>query len=176
MPIIDQTVADGPTIHNDGSRRGTIDFTFDDGRVVRRTVRAPDATAWANLLIDLPSKVEAQMAQRDAESAAQTDDEVNDAPIGESSREQIAYAYLKKAYSLDDPYEAYLKFDKFNNYRISKGWNLNQVVAGLASVGMTQEEWDLMRDAYQYLGQATRVATMVDYVPILATWKARESL
>ena len=166
MPIVDQTVIDGPRIQDSGIRSGAIKFVFDDGREIIQTVRAEDAAAWAELLIDLPGEVQAAVEAEDAVKASESDGEVADAEAGQASQAAVALAYLRKAYSLDDPYKAFLKFDKFNNYRVAKGWNLNQVVAGLSSVGLTEEEWDLLRDAYSYLSQAARVTTMEAYQPI----------
>lgn len=177
MPIVSQDVVDGPNIQADGERReGVIEFVFASGRVVRRSVNAPDALSWANLLIDLPAIVESAEAENDAETASDSDEEINDADLGEASRELLALAYLRKAYALDSPYDAYLKFDKFNNYRVSKGWSLTQVVAGLSSVGLTQEEWDKILPAYQYLSNAARVTAMAAYQPIAQTWDEREPL
>lgn len=173
MPIIRQDVIDGPSIQSSGERRGTIEFEFDDGRIIRREVRAPDATSWADLLIDLPADVEQTVQLQDAKVASEGDAEVIDAEPGQASREQIALEYLRQAYRLESPYEAYLKFDKFNNYRLLRGWNVNQVVAGLTSVGLTQEEWDLMLSSYQYLSNPARVTAMEAYQPIAENWLNR---
>lgn len=110
--------------------------------------------------------LESSITQSDAQEASESDGEVvaND----NATIEDVAYAYLKKAYSLPDPYESYLKFDKFNNYRVSKGWSTSQVVAGLASVGLTQEEWDLILARYTYLSNAQRVTAMQDYQAVKA--------
>lgn len=170
MPIASSEVVDGPNIQADDSRRGTIEFTLDDGRVIRRNVRAPDATAWANLLIDLPAEVEAKIELDDAEIASNTDNEIT--AVLEASQEQVALAYLRRAYQIGNPYLAYLKFDRFNDYRLVKGWSLTQVVSGLSSVGLTQEEWDEMLERYQYLSNSTRITAMQAYQGVLSgdTW------
>lgn len=165
MGIVNSEVVSGPDIQADGSRRGTIEFVFDDGRVVTRHIRSPDATAWANKLIDLPAEVELKMQMDDAEEASDQDVEIT--AVKQASIKQVALAYLRKAYSLTDPYQAYLKFDRFNNYRLSQGWTVNQVVTGLAEVGLTQEEWDLMLARYQYVSEPGRVTTMVAYQSVL---------
>ena len=84
----------------------------------------------------------------------------------------MALAYLRKAYSLTDPYQAYLKFDRFNNYRLSQGWSITQVVSGLTEVGLDQDEWSLMLSRYQYLSEPGRITAMIAYQAVLDgdTW------
>ena len=170
MPIVDANVIDGPNIQNDGSRRGTVQLTFADGRVFQRRLTAVDATAWANLLLDIVSEQEEKVAQDDADEESNNDNEIE--AVKEASREQVALAYLRAAYEIGDPYLAYLKFDRFNAFRLARGWNLNQVVAGLASAGLTEEEWVDMKARYQYLSQSSRVTSMVAYNSVVAgdTW------
>jgi len=126
---------------------------------------AKDAISWANLLINLPSEVEESEQLKDAEEASETDEEI--IAVKQATIKQVALAYLRKAYSLSDPYQAYLKFDRFNNYRLAQGWTVNQVVSGLTEVGLTQDEWDLMFARYQYLSEAGRVTAMVAYQAVL---------
>lgn len=170
MPIIDTQVRGQVDVQADGSRRGTIDFTFDDSRIITKTVRAPDASAWANLLVDLPAQIEKQIQEQDAEEASETDDEI--VGVKQANIKQVALAYLRKAYAIGNPYKAYLKFSRFNDYRLAQGWNLNQVVTGLMEVGLTEEEWTDMKDRYVYLSQSARVTAMEAYQSVLAgdTW------
>ena len=169
--IVDSTVIDGPDIQVDESRRGTIQFTFDDGRVITRTVQAPDAIAWANLLINLPGIVELEQQQSDAADAALSEDSEITA-VDQANIKQVALAYLRQAYTIGDPYRAYLKFDKFNTYRINQGWTIDQVVAGLTEVGLTDGEWIDMKARYIYLANTARVTAMQAYQGVLAgdTW------
>jgi NACalpha-BTF3-like transcription factor len=173
MPIVNTEVAAGdPTIQASGQRRGKIIFTFDDGRIVERNVRAPDANAWANLLIDLVDEVEKRQQENDAEELSQEDVEI--VAHKQANIKQVALAFLRRAYSTGHPLTAYQKFSRFNDYRLAQGWNLNQVVAGLAEVGLTDEEWTDMRDRYQYLSNASRVTAMQAYQSVLDgdTWGA----
>lgn len=111
-------------------------------------------------------KAQDMLADREAEEASETNDDII---VGEfATRELKALKYLRKAYALEDPYQAYLKFTKFNEYRLDKGWILNQVVAGLSTVGLTQDEWDLMSARYTYLSNAQRVTAMENYQLVLA--------
>ena len=172
MPITDTTIIDGPNTQSDGSRRGTVRLTFADGRVFQRRLVAVDATAWANLLLDIVSEQEAKVAKDDADAESRNDNEI--LAVKEASQEQVALAYLRRAYEIGDPYLAYLKFARFNDYRLSKGWSLNQVVAGLASVGLTETEWLDMKARHQYLSQSSRVTAMVAYLSVVDgdTWGA----
>lgn len=170
MPITSSEVVDGPNIQADGQRKGVIDFTFDDGRVVRRVIRAADAAAWASLLIDLEDIVEEKLQVDDAEEASEADNEIT--AVKQANIKQVALAYLRKAYSIGNPYLAYLKFSRFNDYRLAQGWSLTQVVAGLAEVGLEQEEWNEMLARYQYLSQTARVTAMEAYQGVVTgdTW------
>lgn len=172
MPITNTEIVDGPNIQNDDSRRGTVELTFADGRVFRRRITAINATDWANKLLDIVSEQEAKVAQDDAREESQNDNEI--AAVKEASREQVALEYLRAAYEIGDPYLAQIKFGRFNDYRLARGWNINQVVAGLTSAGLTEEEWTDMRARYQYLSQSNRVTTMVAYKAVLDgdTWGA----
>lgn len=79
----------------------------------------------------------------------------------------VAIQYLRKAYNTIDSFEAYKRFDKFNDFRISQGWSINQVVSGLSWVGLTQDEWDLMYVRYSYLINPQRITIMQNYQTIL---------
>ena len=168
MPITDTNVIDGPNVQPNGEHRGTLEFIFDDGRVFTRNVRAEDAQAWANLAVDLPAQIESLVQADDAEEAVEADEEV--APYKQASREQLALAYLRRAHQNEDPYRAYLQFSRFNDWRLAQGYNLNQVADALADVGLTQDEWDLMLAAYQYLSNAARVTAMEAYQSIKNGW------
>lgn len=170
--IVSSEVIDGPNIQADDSHRGVIEFTFDDSRVVRKSVRAPDAVSWANLLISLPAEVERSQQESDAEAFSEIDQEIT--AHKQASIKQVALAYLRNAYQTGHPLAAYQKFSRFNDYRIAQGWNLNQVVAGLTSVGLAEGEWTEMKARYQYLSNSARVTAMQAYQSVLDgdTWGA----
>ncbi len=171
MPIQDTNVIDGPNTQGDGSVRGVIEVIFDDGRKVQRNVRAANMPAWANLLADLPAEVQTKQEMDDAEEGVSSDAEV--VANKEASIEQRAVAYLRAAWQTENAYEAFLLFDKFNDFRLAKGWNLNQVQAGLMSAGLEAEEWDAMKTAYQYLAGGGRPATMQTANAIQGNWDDR---
>lgn len=173
MPVVDTNVTDGPNVQADGQHRGTVEFIFDDGRVVTRNVRAPDANAWANLVADLPQEVEASQEQSDADEAVDNDVEVSN--YKQANMKQLAVAYLRRALSSEDPYVAYLRFSRFNDFRLAQGWSLNQVQAGLMDAGLTEDEWDIMRDAYTWLSNAGRVTAMQAYQDVATGWTGMHS-
>jgi len=172
MAIIRTDVVDGPNIQADGSYRGVIEFEFDDARIVRRSVRAPDASSWSALLLTLEAEVQASQERQDADAIV--DPDVDISANGQANQKQVALVYLRKAYQTGDPWIAYKLFDRFNAYRVSQGWTLGQVQTQLATVGLTQEEWDLMAARYSYLSQTNRVTAMSGYQDVLAgdTWGA----
>jgi len=172
MPIVSIDVRDGdPTIQASGEHRGTVTATFADGRIVERNLRAPDADAWNDKIAAISAEIQAQQEVSDADSGVSPDAEV--VANGEASIEQRAVAYLRRAWQEENCRDAYLLFDKFNDFRLARGWNLNQVQAGLMGAGLTVEEWDSMKTAYQYLAGAGRPAIMNDYLTIQGNWEAR---
>lgn len=168
MPIVEVEVIDGPNIQVDGQHRGTVEFIFDDGRVVQRSIRAADANSWANRLADLPQDVNESEQLKDANEAVESDEEVAD--YKQATAKQLAVAYLRKAVSQEDPYIAYLKFSRFNDYRINQGWSLQQVRTALMGVGLSEDEWNQMLAAYTWLSNAARVTAMQAYQDISENW------
>lgn len=168
MPIVDVNVTDGPNVQADGQHRGVVEFVFDDGRKSVRNIRAPDANAWANLLADLAPDVETSQQVADATDAVELDNEVSD--YKQASRAQVAVAYLRKAMIEPDPYIAYLRFSRFNDYRVAQGWTLAQVAQGLSPAGLTEDEWTAMRAAYTWLSNAARVTAMQAYQDVESGW------
>ncbi len=172
MPVQSVDVRDGdPTIQVTGEHRGTVTVTFTDGRVRDVSVRAPDADAWADKIANISAKAQSDQEDQDAAEAVEQDIEILN-PHKEAGLPKMALAYLRRAQAEEDPYQAYLKFSRFNDYRVNQGWNLNQVQTQLASVGLTAEEWQDMRDRYQYLSNAGRVTAMEAYQSVVAgdTW------
>ena len=172
MPIVSIDVRDGdPTIQANGQHRGTVAATFADGRIVERSLRAADADAWNDLIAGISAEIQAKQEVQDAEAGVSSDDEI--VAGGEASVEQRAVAYLRAAWGQELARDAYLLFDKFNDFRLARGWNLNQVQTGLMSAGLTVDEWDEMKAAYQYLAGAGRPAIMNDYQTIQGNWESR---
>jgi len=172
MPVQSIDVRDGdPTQQASGEYRGTVDATMTDGRLITKNLRAPTLDAWNDKIANVQDEIEAQVSQRDAEDGISPDDEIT--ANGDASIEQRAVAYLRRAWQEERPRDAFLLFDRFNDFRNQKGWNLNQVQAGLASAGLGVEEWNDMSAAYQYLSGAGRPSTMNDYEAIQGVWEAR---
>ena len=166
MPITDTNVIDGPNLQDSGIYRGTLEFIFDDGRVINRNVVAQDLSDWANLVVDMPAVVQTEEEERDADEASDIDQEIS--VYKQAGIKRVALAFLRRAYRTSDPYKAFLKFSRFNDYRTDQGWSLDQVVTGLSDVGLTEEEWGDMKDRYVYLSQTARVTAMEAYQGVLA--------
>ena len=77
MPVQSVDVRDGdPTVQVTGEHRGTVTVTFTDGRVVDRSLRAPNADAWADLIANIAAKVQQQQSEADANDAVEQDQEI----------------------------------------------------------------------------------------------------
>lgn len=168
MPIVNSFLHPGdPTIQANGEYRGTVNFEFDDGRIVQRYVKASDEDTWSAKLLALQALTESDVSNSDANEAADMDVEVLQ-PYKQASVKQMALAYLRKAMEEGDPYRAYLKLNRFNEWRTREGHSLNQVVKALESVGLEEDEWADMKARFQYLSNAGRVNTMQSYQSVLA--------
>lgn len=168
MAIVDTNVINGPSVQADGTHKGSIEFIFDDGRRVERRLVAADLNDWTNQLADMPAKVEAEQQIQDAAEAVEADEEV--APYKQANAKQLAVAYLRRAWNEEDPYKAFLKFSRFNDYRLAQGLTLTQVKAHLMDAGLKDEEWTGMLAAYQWLSNAGRVTAMQAYQDVLIGW------
>lgn len=171
MSVVRVDVIDGPNVQAHGEHRGRVEVELSDGRIFTPSVRAPDAPTWANRIVDIGQEVLDQTIEQDSQEGVDADTEVTAHKL--ASVKQRAVAYLRKAWEMENAYEAFLLFDKFNDYRNAQGWNLNQVQANLIDEGLTVEEWDAMKTAYQYLAAAGRPAIMSDARDIQANWDNR---
>lgn len=179
MAIVRQDVIDGPNVQASGEHRGIVEFEFGSvgpvgtagNLIVTKPLRAPNLAAWSELLVDIGDVVQTSQEESDASEGVSPDEEV--VANGQASIEQRAVAYLRAAWETELAYDAFLLFDKFNDFRLAKGWNLNQVAAELASAGLESDEWDAMKTSYQYLSGGQRPATMSDAKTIQANWEAR---
>jgi len=165
MAIVDTVIINGPNIQADGSIRGIIDFTFDAGVPERRSIRAQNQAEWDSKLLSLPSLVEASRTKSDANEASEQDSPI--AANKEATDKQVALAFLRNALDEENPYKAFRRFDRFNDFRLTNTWSLGQVVAALSSEGLTSGEWDRMKDRYQYLSDVQRVTVMQDYQTLI---------
>lgn len=170
--IIRVDVLSGPTeIPGSGGRvEGTIEFEWDDGVTLTRKIQAADLNAWANLLIDQPI---AEQQQREEQDANNNIGDFEIEAVGEASQEQRAVAYLRSAMDQELAYDAYILLARFNNFRTNKGWSLAEVATRLMSAGYTQEEWDILRPAFQYLNGNNRPAVMAEARTIQENWEER---
>lgn len=173
MPISSVQIHDGPRVQVTGRHTGRLRFIFDSGAVVLRKINAADAAEWTALQTSLIPVVESEKAIADAVSSVSDDVDIEAAESGEATKEQTAVAYLRRAYSVKEPYKAFKLFDRFNAYRLSKNWPVSQVAARLADAGLTASEWDDMLAAYQYLNTPERIAAMEAVAVIQEAWDNR---
>lgn len=171
MPVERVFLNDGdPVVQASGEYRGTVNVEFTGDRIVTRNLRAPDEDAWSALILKIEERTLREVQEQDArESISDAEIETN----GEASIEQRAVAYLRDALEQEDAFDAYVRMARFNNFRTDRGWSWNQVVAGLASAGLTQDDLDQMRTAYQYLSGGGRPAIMTDARTIQENWRSR---
>lgn len=171
MPVERVFLNDGdPVVQASGEYRGTVNVEFTSGRVVQKNLRAPDEDAWSELILGIEAKTLQEVQEEDAQA------NIGDSEIeanGEASIEQRALAYLRDAMEQEQAFDAYVRFARFNNFRTDRGWSWNQVVAGLASAGLEEEEFNEMRTAYQYLSGGGRPAIMADARTIQENWEGQ---
>ena len=158
-----------------------FETTLDDGRIKRIRIPVDEAditlyeggnsAALDSYIADAQARVIARVKDQDANNNISPDVAV--AAETEATIQDRAVAYLRKAWREENAYDGYLLFDRFNDYRQSQGWTLDQVQANLASAGLTDEEWTSMRSAYEYLNGGKRPNTMSSYQTIQANWENR---
>ena len=157
MSIV-STVQSPPRVQASGQHRGAIAFTLDDGREITRNVRAPDLASYNELGNALEAGVLESVQNQDSEELAQTDGAIG--AHKQATAKQVARLYLERAMGEDDPHLSFKKLNRFNDYRISQGWTLNQVATGL---GIDSGHWDEAKARFQYLNSAENIATMNAY-------------
>ena len=168
MPIVSSVLNPGdPTIQASGQYRGTIVFTFADGRTVQRNLRAPDEDAWSALLLAIDDEVEAKMQERDAEDAVSPDEDV--AANLEASIAQTCIAYIRQAWNEELAFVAWALYDRINTY-VTTHSDWNTAHTHLLAAGLTQDEYDQSKAAYQYLSGSGRPAIMASAVTIQNAW------
>lgn len=175
MSVVSTTVRHGdPTIQVSGERRGSVQVVFTDGRAVDRNYRTADEPSWDAAVASASAQAQEDMAWGDAQDAADKDVDIT-GDYGESTKEQQAVAYLYRAYTNPDPYTAYKKFTKFNEWRMRDGLSVDEVRLRLIAAGLEEQTWDLMIERYQYLADPARVTIMEDHQSVVAgdTWVNR---
>ncbi len=175
MSVVSTTVRHGdPTIQVSGERRGSVQVAFTDGRVVDRNYRTADEPSWDAAVASAGAQVQQDVARRDAQEAVDKDVDIT-GDYGESTKDQQAAAYLYRAYTTPDPYTAYKKYTKFNEWRIRDGLSVEEVRLRFLAAGFEERTWDLMIERYQYLADPARVTIMEDHQSVVAgdTWVTR---
>ena len=171
MPILSIDVRDGdPTVQASGQHRGTVTGTFDDGRIMERSIRAADLDAWNDKVAAMTLEMQAQMENRDAEDAVDPEAPVN--ANKEASQAQTCVAYIRQALNTEQAYDAYLLLDRINTYVVANtGWPTVRPL--LIAEGLDPDDYDQAGDAFNYLSGAGRPATMSEAKTIQAQWEAQ---
>jgi len=161
--------AGSPTQEPDGFWRGTALYTFDDGRVFRRAIVGTTEEDWSVEMNVASNAVIREVSESDARASITSVDDI--APAGQATAKQRAVAYLRDAMNMQDPYEAYLLFDKFNTFRTANGWSVNQVADALQSEGLKAEDWYAMKTIYSVLSAGASI--MQQHKDIEEDWDNR---
>ena len=170
MPVVNSDVRPGdPTVQASGQHRGTVDVTFDDGRVITMNLRAPDLDGWNDAVTAAPINAQTQMEERDANEAVTPDEDV--AANKEASQAQTCVAYIRQALAQELAWDGWGLLSRINTY-VTTHSDWNTAHTHLLAEGLTQEEYDLAKNAYNYLSGAGRPATMSDALTIQENWEA----
>lgn len=155
--------------------RGNPDYDPGPPEVGSPTLPAvpPDPNAFDTYLTQAGDMVLAQFKLQDAGEGIDADTDI--AANKEATAQEKAVAYLRRAWQEEDAYKAYRLLDRFDIYRQAQGWPLNQVQSNLAAAGLTVDEWDSIKTAYQYLSGGTRPADMAAHAVIQENWEARDA-
>lgn len=132
------------------------------GRVYTKSYNVENTADVNALLAQHAAEFQELISNRDAKEFVDQGSPIT-ADYKEASIKLIALNFLRRALKKEDPYIAYLRFDRFNDYRLAQGWTINQVVTQLSSVGLTAEEWEKMKTRYQYLSTVENVDLMDNY-------------
>jgi len=169
MPITSVDVRDGdPTIQASGQHRGTVTGTFDDGRILERNLRTPDSDTWNDKVAAQSAEMQATMEKRDAEDAVTPDEDV--AANKEATIAQTCVAYIRQAWNEETAYDAHALYARINTY-VTNHSDWNTAHTHLIAEGLTQEEYDQAKAAYQYLSGSGRPATLSDAQTIQTAWE-----
>jgi hypothetical protein len=173
MPIITpvEVRAGDPTVQASGQHRGTVTGTQStDARIVERSIRAADLSGWDAKVAAMPAEMQVQMEAQDAAQAVTPDEDV--AANNEASVAQTCVAYIREAAATEQAYDAWLLYDRINTY-VTNHSDWNSAHDHLIAEGLTQEEYDQAKNAYNYLSGAGRPAIMAEAKTIQAAWESQ---
>lgn len=171
MAVATVDVRDGdPTVQASGQYRGTVDVTLDDGRVLTLNIRAANLDEWNDKVAAAGATIQEQVELRDADEAVTPDEDI--AAHKQASIAQTCIAYIRQAWEQEQAYDAWNLYARINTYVTNHSdWNTAQT--HLIAEGLTQEEYDQAKAAYQYLSGGGRPATMAEAITIQNNWQAQ---
>jgi hypothetical protein len=168
MPITD--ISGEPTVQASGQHRGTITVTFDDGRIVNRNMRAPDRAGWDARIAAIGDEIQAKVEASDARRAVSPTEDI--AANDEASIAQTCIAYIRRAWTEPQAYDAGLLYSRINTY-VTNHSDWATAHTHLIAAGLSQEEYDQAKAAYQYLSGSTRPAALSAAQIIQNNWEAQ---
>ena len=88
----------------------------------------------------------------------------------EASIAQTCIAYIHQAWNEETAYDAHALYSRINTY-VTNHSDWNTAHTHLLAEGLTQEEYDQAKAAYQYLSGSGRPATLADAQTIQQNWE-----
>jgi hypothetical protein len=168
MPAIGQQTRTGdPRVQATGQYRGTIDVTFDDGRIVGINYQAQDLADWNTKEAGASADAEEMLRRNDTQAYSSNEDtDVSDDPVGEATALDTLVGKLRYGYRLGPPEDSYRYTKKVDDWRIGKGHTWTDVknqIQAVPEYNMTDEEWTDIMDRWNYLNVPARIQIMQDY-------------
>jgi len=137
---------------------------------MERNIRAADLDAWNDKVAAQSAEMQAAMEAQDAQNAVDPD-----APVAankDASIAQTCVAYIREAAETEQAYDAWLLYDRINTYVVGHSdWNTAK--PHLLAEGLTDEEYEQAKNAYNYLSGAGRPAIMAEARTIQAAWESQ---
>ena len=161
MPVVNTEIVNF-TLHR-GGNRAVAEYTFASGHTERKRISNAGIDEAAALVkaTNIVSGAEDSVANLDAEKAEYNNLPIED-PAGESTLQQRARQYLKRAMAEDNPIIAFSKLDRFNTFRTNQGWTVAQVKAQL---NLTDPQWAAISARYGYLD--VNKLTLINYQAVV---------
>jgi hypothetical protein len=111
-------------------------------------------------LLELELGVLESIQNSDADDAVNSDLEIGS--VKQASNKQVARQYLKTAMLTVDPYAAYLKLKKANDYFAAQSWTNADIKAFLS---LSDSQWSSVVTRFQYL--VSNLPALLEYQDVL---------
>ena len=127
-----------------GRNRARYRFTFDNQVIEIGPVFVGDEVEANAKLSELEPQAIEQAKKRDAGRLSEIVDS------GETSKVDVARMFLRQAMSEPEPYIAYRKLKRFNEFRISQGYTVAQVKNAMK---ITDKQWQKITARWRHFNQ-----------------------